>query len=190
MFLRIAKEKVKVAIPMLNGEPALVKIKKVTSITKKERVGEENVDVNYLNIDYFIVAESAYKEGMDSGYSVYGKPLQYSIQSDAKAYKTVAAKLLKTNLFLNDLELVDADVEVLGQVTWQENIAARPIRLTIPNKEVIENSNYNTLVGGLISGGTPFYSDDENYYVYLEEIFEEHRPLLEGDENVSLEEIV
>jgi len=40
----------------------------------------------------------------------------------------------------------------------------------------------------VISSGVPYYKQEDGYIVYLEEIYPDHRALLESDKNVFIEE--
>jgi hypothetical protein len=176
MFLKIAKEKVKY-VAILNGEPILIKIENLTS----------DGDTMTVKTGMFVESEYTANSSAKRGHIV-GVNNTFVVDPTESAeghYDTVAIKLIKDKL-IADLGLVEGDFEILAEAEWKH--APQTIRLTIPVQEAIENSFYRGLIDTLISNGTIYYKVGDNYILYLSYIDAAHRPTLEADPNIIIEE--
>lgn len=215
MYIRIVKEKVKYSIPMLNGEPLLMKIEGVEESTREKIITEitgttgntgtteipYEINTAIIKIGTFI--ESNYLSS-DNPFNdiidglAYGRTPYYSISldlteldasgntiSEKQSYETTLINLLKEKV-KTTLNLTDNDVEVLAEVEWRNT--PQTIRLTIPVVEVIENSYYRGLMDSLITANIIKYKVGDYYILYLSYIDAEHRTVLEADDNVLIEE--
>lgn len=177
MFLRIEKEKVKY-VAILNGEPILIKIESISS------------DGNLMTIKTTMYVESEYLEFGESaerGY-IFGLNNTFIIdltETAAGVYTTVASKLVKNEL-ITMFDLLDTDITILAEIEWRD--ISEAIRLTIPIEQVIENPFYRSLMETLITANTIYYKVGENYVLYLAYILPEHRPILDADPNLIIEE--
>jgi len=245
MYLKIAKEKVKYEIPMLNGEPLLIKIENVEENVREETItittgstgttviteitgttgntgttetivvtgntgttetivvtgntGTTKIsrDIRFAQLKIGTHVESNYLSS-DEPYNGIIDGLAYSINldlteldangniiSEKKSYDTTLIKLLKEKV-KTTLSLTDDDLNVLAEVEWRNE--PQTIRLTIPVVEVIENSYYRGLMDSLITANVIRYKVGDYYILYLSYIEDEHRAILEADENILIEE--
>lgn len=167
MYIKIPAQKVPFGIPVLNGEPLVIKLLKVTQYN----IGE-------IYIEFKVFNEKLTYEGNIGSIT---NPIIFT--SNLKPNLYTAAKILKE--YIESLFEITG-LEILSDLTWLH--LTRSIRLYIPFEEVIENSNYTLLISSMISLGVPYYKQEDGYVVYLEEIYPDHRALLESDENVFIEE--
>ena len=177
MFLKIVTGKVKF-VSILNGEPVLIKVEKIES------------DGNVMTVHTGMFPESDYVEKQSKAkrghiVGISNKFVFDTTESEEKHYSTIAVKLIKAQIIEKFDNINEVDVQILGDFEWSEQ--ARSIRLSIPAIEVVENSDYNALINS-IKGTAPYKQELDKYVVYLEEIFLQHRPMLEADENVIIEE--
>lgn len=179
MFLKINKEKV-VFVQILNGEPVLLNVENIYSngdvMTVKTGMFPESdyiADNETKNRGHIIGLSNEFKFDMSySGYTGYTR------------HSTIAIKLIKEEI-KSKLSLTDSDIAIKAQCEWKH--PERPIRLSIPFNVVVENSTYNALVNTLINE-VPYYKNFDSYILYLEEIYPQHRSILEADPNVIIEE--
>lgn len=179
MFLKINKEKVKF-VQILNGEPVLLKVENIQS------------DGDVMTVNTGMFPESEYiadNETKDRGHIVgisnaFKFDMSYTGYTGYTRHSTIAIKLIKEEV-KNKLSLTDSDVAIEAQCEWK--YPEKPIRLSIPFNVVVENSTYNALVSTLIDT-VPYYKNFDSYILYLEEIYPQHRTILEDDPNVIIEE--
>lgn len=186
MFLKIEKDKVKY-VAILNGESILIKVE---DIKKSITTSEDEEDIYLMNIKTGMFVESEYLVNPDNAKRghIVGVSNTFSIEqleSFEGYYNTVAVKLIKDKL-IEDLGLVETDITILAETEWRHS--EQTIRLTIPVEEVIESSFYRGLMDALIGANVIRYKVGDYYVLYLSWIDEAHRPVLEADNNILIEE--
>jgi len=168
MIIKIETGKVKIAEGMLNPEPIMIKLEN----TLKQR-------------PYIIIQLKCYYESdteLLNPFMIGGLPDEIGSDTDNLSNFTMAAKFV-ISVINSQFNLQDSDYILKSDIVWSH--PERNIRIYIPYKEIIDS--YSDLIPAMKSLLVPYHEVDTGYVIYLQEILEEHLPILSSDPNVLIE---
>lgn len=181
MIIKINKEKVRVGAPILNGEAVLIEVRKPSMELVQKDFDGILEEIKILNVKTNVFAESDIEFSKPLSLYEINSNYSFQIQGDCNIY--IATKGI-IEIIKSVYNLIDSDFEILIEKDW--HVPVRPIRVYLPYTSVVEK--YNELVSAIITLGTPNYRLSDGYVLYCEEIYPEHRAVIENDENVYIEE--